>query len=125
MKDISNRKDIEKLVFVFYEKVKSDKLIGFFFDETANINWEKHLLIMSNFWDNILFFAGNYEGHPMDLHLHINKLSSITKKHFNRWLKLFIETIDEMYVGEKATLAKEKAVNIATIMQKNIFKKSK
>ena len=111
-KDIKNRADIELLVDNFYGKVKTDKLIGNFFTEVIQIKWEKHLSIMCDFWENIIFFSGNYIGSPMHLH-----------QHLNRWNKLFSTSVDELFSGEKATLIKSKAKNIASIMQKNIFKK--
>ena len=52
--DIRNRKDIEKLVNSFYDKIKSDVVIGYMFNDVAKVNWEKHLAIMYNFWENIL-----------------------------------------------------------------------
>ncbi|WP_367274609.1 group III truncated hemoglobin [uncultured Lutibacter sp.] len=50
MKDINNREDIELLVNKFYEKVKVDETIGYIFNEIANINWDKHLPKMYDFW---------------------------------------------------------------------------
>jgi len=120
-KDIKNRTDIKLLVDTFYDKVKTDKLIGHFFTEVVQINWERHLPAMYNFWDNILFFTGNYKGNPMDLHQHLSKITTIDRKHFNRWNKLFTATIDDLFEGEKATLLKNKAISIAGIIQKNIF----
>ena len=38
--DIRNRKDIEKLVNAFYEKVKTDEVIGYLFTDVAKVNWE-------------------------------------------------------------------------------------
>ncbi len=121
--DINNRADIKLLVDAFYNKVKTDKQIGYFFTEVVKINWEKHLPAMYNFWENILFFTGNYEGNPMNLHLHLSKITTIDRKHFNRWNKLFTSTVDELFEGEKATLLKNKAISIAGIIQKNIFVK--
>jgi hemoglobin len=123
-KDIKNRADIELLVDNFYGKVKSDKLIGHFFTEVFQINWEKHLPLMTDFIDNIIFFSGNYSGNPMNLHLHLNEINAIQKKHFTRWKKLFFKTLDELYIGEKATLIKQKIESISNIMQKNIFQKT-
>ena len=59
--DIKNRADIEKLVNVFYEKVKKDATIGYFFTDVAKVNWEFHLPKMYDFFENILLSSGNYE----------------------------------------------------------------
>ena len=59
--DIRHRKDIEKLVNSFYDKVKTDEVIGYLFTDVAKVNWELHLPKMYDFWENILFFSANYE----------------------------------------------------------------
>lgn len=120
-RDIKNRNDIELLVDTFYQKVKSDKSIGHFFGDFVHTHWQKHLHIMYNFWENILFFSGEYKGNPMNLHRHLHKITNLEKKHFTRWNKLFTQTVDELFQGEKAELIKKRALNISDIMQKNIF----
>jgi len=48
-KDIENRDDIIRLVNTFYDKVKPDETIGYFFNRVVDVNWEKHLPVMYNF----------------------------------------------------------------------------
>ena len=115
--DIENRKDIEHIINSFYSKVKNDKVIGFIFNDVAKVNWEKHLPVMYDFWENIVFSTGGYTGNPMIVHLHLNKLVPLTKEHFKQWLALFMQTVDELFEGDNATLIKERAFSIATIMQ--------
>jgi hemoglobin len=52
----------------------------------------------------------------MEVHQHIHQLSSIKKEHLNQWIKLFSETVDELFEGEKAILIKQRAKSIATLM---------
>jgi hemoglobin len=66
--DIKNRADIEKLVTVFYGKVKEDAAISYFFNDVAKVNWENHLPKMCDFFENILLSSGNYDGNPMSAH---------------------------------------------------------
>jgi hemoglobin len=120
-RDIENRKDVEYLVNSFYDKVKSDKVIGFIFNDVAKVNWKKHLPVMYDFWENIIFFTNRYAGNPMSVHTHLNQLVSLKKEHFEQWLKLFTGTVDELFEGKKAALAKEKAFNIATIIETKII----
>ena len=42
-----------------------------------------------------------------------------TKDHFDEWARLWVETVDELFEGSKANLAKESGVNMA----KNIYLK--
>jgi len=77
--DIRNRKDIEKLVNTFYNKVKTDAVIGYLFTEVARVNWEEHLPKMYDFWENILFCTANYNGNPMMKHKELHQ-----KKYYDR-----------------------------------------
>ena len=119
-KDILNKKDIEKLVNLFYEKVKEDPIIRHFFKE--DFNWDKHLEIMYKFWENVLFYTGNYAGNPMNKHFEIHAKNPLSMKDFHQWTKLFNESVDELFSGEKADLIKLKASNIATVMQMQLLK---
>jgi len=42
-------------------------------------------------------------------------------EHFQKWLLLFTETVDQLFEGEKAELAKQRATSIATVMQIKMF----
>lgn len=119
-KDIENRADIILLVNTFYEKVKPDPTIGFFFSKTVNVNWEKHLPVMYNFWENIIFHVGTYSGNPMQHHISLHQKDPIRKEHFDRWIALFNETISELFEGVHAEQARQRALSIATVMQINI-----
>ena len=116
-KDIGNPEDVQLLVDRFYEKIKTDKLVGFIFTDVMKVNWEKHIPVIVAFWQNALFYAGGYHGNALKKHLNINKVVALEKKHFNRWLHLFNQTVDEYFEGEKATLAKQRAQSIASIIQ--------
>ena len=56
----------------------------------------------------------------MVVHTHLSQLTPLTKEHFSRWIKLFTETVDELFEGKKAMLITEKAKSIAAIMQVKI-----
>ena len=114
--DIKNRADIEKLVTVFYAKVKEDKAIGYFFNDVAKVNRENHLPKMCDFFENILLSSGNYEGNPMDAHEKLHQKSEVRGEHFQHWIVLFDATVDELFVGAKAEEIKQRATNIAVAM---------
>ena len=119
-KDIINSADVQWLVNRFYDKIKDDKLVGFIFTGVVKVNWVKHLPVMYAFWENALFYTGGYSGNALKKHLNIHKALPLHKKYFVRWLRLFNETVDEYFEGVTATLAKQKAGNIATIIQVKI-----
>lgn len=115
-KDIKNREDIELLVSAFYVKIKKDASLSYFFNEVAKVNWEVHLPKVSDFFENILFSTGDYDGNPMDTHRELNQKSTVSVDHFKRWNFLFDSTVDELYVGAKADELKLRAANIAAAM---------
>jgi hemoglobin len=101
--------------------VIEDKLLGRIFQETAKVNWPEHLNALYNFWENIILFTGNYEGNPMNLHLHLHHIAHLNNGHFNQWNYLFIGTVDELFIGEKACLAKQRATSISAIIKDKLF----
>ncbi|HMQ49445.1 MAG TPA: group III truncated hemoglobin [Saprospiraceae bacterium] len=118
--DISNRKDIELLVNTFYDKVRSNPVLGYIFNEVAKTDWEAHLPKMYSFWASILLDEHSFSGNPMQKHIALSKLTAMTNKEFSEWLYLFVQTVDELFLGEKADDAKLRAGNIARIMLHNI-----
>jgi hemoglobin len=119
--DIHDREDIKILVDRFYEKVKKDNLIGPVFNDVVKVNWAKHLPVMYDFWDNAIFFSGTYNGNPLKTHTHLNRIAPLTPDHFNHWVTLFLQTVDELFTGEKANLAKQKATSIAKVMELKVL----
>jgi len=114
--DISTRADIEKLLLQFYERVKADETIGFIFTEVAQVNWEHHIPIIVDFWETILLDNPVYTKNAMEVHYDLNKKIPLQKEHFNSWLHLFTTTVDELFEGKIATIAKTRAKSIAGIM---------
>ncbi|WP_407406134.1 group III truncated hemoglobin [Chryseobacterium sp.] len=116
MKNLETRKDIELLVNTFYTKIIKDDLIGFFFKDVVNVDWDKHLPMMYSFWESILFGQMSYKGNPMQKHFPINQMQAMEKIHFERWLLLWRTTIEENFIGFNATMAITKSENIANLM---------
>lgn len=119
--DIKNKEDIKILVDAFYQKIQTDSTIGYLFTDIAAVNWEKHLPIMYDFWDNILFHTGNFEGNPMMKHRELNKKSSLTQIHFKHWTKLWKRTVDDLFEGNKASEIKVRADNISKVMMHKVM----
>jgi hemoglobin len=115
-KDISSREDLVQMLQAFYTKAFQDELIGRFFIEVVPLNLATHIPVIADFWEAVVFNKHGYRKNVMEVHQHIHQLSNIKKEHLERWVKLFTETVDEMFEGEKATLMKHRAGSIATLM---------
>lgn len=109
-KDISTREDIQKLVDEFYTKVQADELLGPVF---SHVHWAEHLPVMYNFWSSVALGDQSYRGNPFQKHIPL----PIDQEHFGRWLKLFTETVDANFSGDKASEVKERANSIAGIFK--------
>jgi hemoglobin len=115
-KDIETRQDLESLLRAFYEKAFSDELIGHFFTKVVPLNLDTHIPVIADFWEAIIFNKHTYKKNVMVVHQHIHHLSHIKKDHLDRWVQIFTGTVDGMFEGDKATLIKQRATSIATIM---------
>jgi hemoglobin len=120
-KDIQGIEDIKVLVDHFYQQVVKDPVIGYIFTDSIKVNWERHLPLMYSFWENTLFYTGGYSGNPMMIHQRIHQLIQLNSDQFDRWIKLFCASVDNLFAGEKAELAKQRAVSIATVMKIKIL----
>lgn len=118
--DITSREDIQVLIDRFYDKVKTDDVIGFIFNEVAQVDWPKHLPVMYDFWEGVLLGNAVYRGNPMAKHIALDQQVALTPVHFDRWKTLFFETLDDLYEGTVATEARKRAESIAQLMMAKI-----
>jgi hemoglobin len=108
--DILTRDDVTLLITEFYTKVRQDTQLAPHFTE---VDWVHHVPVITDFWSMILLGEEGYKGNPLAKHLHM----PLKKEDFSQWLHLFTKTLDENFTGEKATEAKQRAMNIASIFQ--------
>lgn len=111
--DITSMEDIKLLVDSFYDKVNRDSLLSNVFNDVAKIDWPSHLPKMYAFWSTQLLGSASYFGKPFPPHMKL----SINEMHFEHWISLFIQTVDEHFKGTVAEVAKQKAKNIAAVFQ--------
>lgn len=115
--DITAREDINTLVKQFYNKLLQDDLLKTIFEKTVLSHLDEHLKTIADFWDSILLDADNYRGNVTEKHFEVDKQFKLSKIEFDRWLFHWKATIDELFTGEKAEMAKFRAQSIADIMQ--------
>ncbi len=114
--DISNREDLMNLMKAFYTKALVDESIGHFFTQVIQLDMEKHLPRITDFWETVVFDAGKYQGNTLKIHEDLHEKSPFQSAHFTRWIDLFKATVDEHFVGENAEKIKSRAISIATVM---------
>jgi hemoglobin len=108
-KDIQTKEDIELLVNTFYTDVLKNPYIGFFF---KGLNFEHHMPKMIHFWSFVLLDEPGYTTNVTQKHENMH----LQPEHFDIWVKLFSETVDRFFEGEKAEMAKSRAKLLALTM---------
>lgn len=121
-KDIKTTEDVFLLVSSFYEKVRKDAVLGPFFNDVIT-DWDAHLERLTNFWESSLFLKTKYLGNPLEAHVKVDQENNhmITELHFGLWLNLWFQTIDELFEGEYAENAKQRARKMGTFLYLKIF----
>lgn len=116
--DISSREDIHFIITEFYKKLISDSEMLPFFEEMVQQNHlEKHIEIITDFWQDILFQTNSYQNNVLQKHLDFNKKVRFKKAHFKKWLFYLQTTIDASFKGQVAQNMKDRANSIAMVMQ--------
>ena len=115
LSDITNQEDIRRLIDAFYTVVRRDELLGpVFAARIPDGHWPTHLDTMTRFWTAALLAqAAGYRGNPGAKHLYL----PIGEEHFERWLALFGEIVDGMFVGDNATEIKLRARKMGDLFQ--------
>jgi hemoglobin len=111
--DIKDRADCERLVRAFYGRALTDPVIGFIFVDVAKLDLEAHVPQIASFWETILLGAQSYRGGAFAPHAVLHAKVGLRAGHFERWLWLWRQTVDELFAGERAELAKSHAQRVA------------
>lgn len=110
---------IERVVRAFYDRIRSDALLGPIFDDRIT-DWEPHLQRMFAFWSSVILMSGRYSGQPMVKHAFL----PVDARHFDRWLDLFKETVRELCPPGAAAIFADRAERIAASLELGIAMQS-
>lgn len=113
--EIKSREEIELLVNSFYSSVRKDEVLGPIF-ESFITDWDAHLEKLYRFWETILLEPFTYKGNPFQPHTKL----PISKEHFQRWVEIFVLTVDDNFHGQVAEEAKHRARTMAQIFQSKL-----
>ncbi len=111
--DIQHLDHIKLLVDTFYDKVRQDTSLAPLFNERIQDRWPAHLAKMYAFWQTVLLEDHSYFGSPFAPHANM----PVDKNHFDQWMHLFKQTVDELFSGPIADEAKWRAGKMAQMFQ--------
>jgi hemoglobin len=115
--DIEDRADCERLVRAFYARAMSDPMIGYLFVDVAKLDLEAHVPEITSFWETVLLGAKSYHSSAFRPHAELHRRAPLRPGHFERWLTLWFATVDELFAGERANVAKVHALRVAQAFQ--------
>lgn len=114
--DILSLDDIKILVDTFYDKIRKNELLGPIFNERIQDRWPEHLEKMYTFWQTVLLKEHTYFGSPFVPHAQL----PVDNIHFNTWVGLFNETVDDLFEGRIAEEAKWRGAKMAEMFESKI-----
>ncbi|RKR14232.1 hemoglobin [Maribacter vaceletii] len=120
--DIQDRNDVKILVHTFYDKIRAHETLGPIFNAIIK-DWDTHLDLLTDFWETQLFLKRKYYGNPVTAHqeVDIKTNGTITSEHFGLWLNTWFATIDDLFDGETAWIAKNRAQKMSTMLFMKMF----
>jgi hemoglobin len=114
--DIEGMDDIKLLVNTFYDKVRGNNFLAPIFNAQIQDRWPLHLEKMYTFWQTVLLDEHTYFASPFPPHAKL----PVDHAHFEQWIALFTETIDELFCGERANEALWRANKMAQMFEMKI-----
>ena len=81
---------------------------------------QEHLPVIASFWETILLGHQTYAGGAFRVHADLHRQVPLRAGHFERWLLLWRTTVDELFVGERAELAKAHALRVARAFHRRL-----
>jgi hemoglobin len=106
--EITDRSDVELLVRRFYQAVIPDPTLGPIFHDFG-VDWSIHIPKLVDFWAGRLLGEPGYVGNAVGAHQPVLTRGGFGSTELARWLELWDETVDELFVGDVADRAKERA----------------
>ena len=113
-RDLDTPEAIAELLDAFYRKVLADDRLRTLFVDVADIELETHLPHIRAYWCKLLL--GERDGYRRNMvarHLALHARHPLQIDDFERWLKLFRETVNADFTGPSADRAKTLATRIA------------
>jgi hemoglobin len=116
-RDLDDRASIEEMVRTFYRRAAMDDVLGPVF-RAAHVDWSVHVPTLIDFWAWQLLGERGYEGNPLTAHRPAHVSTPFGTGHYERWLEIFDDTVDESFRGPRALAAKQRARKMAHALRR-------
>lgn len=105
--DLDCAENIDSFVRLFYERLLADPLLAPVFLDEAEIDLEKHLPLISLYWQKMLLGDDRYQRNTMEKHRQLHRRSPLRGEHHERWLAHFMAVMEENFSGPYAARARQ------------------
>lgn len=113
-----NEDSLRLLVAQFYARIRQDAELGPIFNGAVR-DWPEHLEKLTDFWSSVMLTTGRYKGRPVPAH--VKHAPGITPQLFQRWLKIWAGTTNDLMAPDAAQALQVKAARIAESLQLALF----
>jgi hemoglobin len=115
-RDIASENDVGVLVRRFYRAAIPDPVLGPVF-ERFGVDWAHHLPRLNAYWRGALLDRPRLTTNTVAVHSDVRSVAPFGEEHIARWLELWEETVDELFVGPLAKRAKERARQVGRALR--------
>lgn len=119
--DLDDPEQIREMVRRFYADVAQDELLGPIFHDVARVDWSEHIAKLTAYWCRLLLGEAGYVGQPLRAHARIHAVHPFTAALFDRWLRLFHETVELGWSGPRADRARSIATNLTRVHARHLI----
>jgi len=115
--DLDSPEEIFELVTRQYADVVQDDLLAPYFSfGPDSIDWQAHIASVTDYWLHVVLLAPDYDIDVLEGHRHLHEHRSFTPELFDRWLQIFVDSVDGGWSGPNASLAKKRATGMSRAM---------
>lgn len=115
--DLNSSEEIFEMVTRQYSDiVQDDLLVPYFTFGPGFIDWRAHIASVTDYWVHVVLLAPDWDIDVLESHRHLHEHSAFTPELFDRWLQIFLDTVDGGWSGPNASLAKKRATGMARAM---------
>jgi hemoglobin len=122
--DLATRADIDRLLRRFYDRALTDPDLEAAFATLAVVGLDEHLPVVGDFWEQVLFGTGRYRGRLVPVHTALHRQHGLGAARFDRWVRLWTDSVDALFAGANADRAKAKAAAIAAALSAQLDRAS-
>lgn len=116
-RDLDTEDEIFEMVTRQYSDVVQDDLLAPYFTfGPGYLDWQAHIATVTEYWCHVVLYAPDYAIDVIESHRHLHDHREFTPILFDRWLQIFVDTVDGGWTGPNATWATKRATGMARAM---------